>query len=128
MEDNVDKSLKQFFKPEFLNRIDEIVTFKPLTKEDLRQIIDLLLKDIVSKLTEKGAKFIVTDEAKELILEKGYDKKYGARPLKRAIQKLLEDKLSQLSLTGQITSGCTITADRNGDEISMTAASKLLEN
>lgn len=128
MEDNVDKSLKQFFKPEFLNRIDEIVTFKPLTKEDLRQIIDLLLKDIVSKLTEKGAKFIVTDEAKELILEKGYDKKYGARPLKRAIQKLLEDKLSQLSLTGQITSGCTITADRNGDEISMTATSKLLEN
>ena len=128
MEDNVDKSLKQFFKPEFLNRIDEIVTFKPLTKEDLRQIIDLLLKDIVSKLSEKGAKFIVTDDAKELILEKGYDKKYGARPLKRAIQKLLEDKLSQLSLTGQITSGCTITADRNGDEISMTAASKLLEN
>lgn len=128
MEDNVDKSLKQFFKPEFLNRIDEIVTFKPLTKEDLRQIIDLLLKDIVAKLTEKGAKFVVTDEAKELILEKGYDRKYGARPLKRAIQKLLEDKLSQLSLTGQITSGCTITADRNGDEISMTIASKLLEN
>ncbi|MGN0107212.1 MAG: AAA family ATPase [Hominilimicola sp.] len=128
MEDNVDKSLKQFFKPEFLNRIDEIVTFKPLTKEDLRQIIDLLLKDIVAKLTEKGAKFIVTDEAKELILEKGYDKKYGARPLKRAIQKLLEDKLSQLSLTGQITSGAAITADRNGDEISMTVASKLLEN
>ncbi len=128
MEDNVDKSLKQFFKPEFLNRIDEIVTFKPLTKENLRQIIDLLLKDIVTKLTEKGAGFVVTDAAKELILEKGYDKKYGARPLKRAIQKLLEDKLSQLSLTGQITSGCTITADRNGDEISMTVASKLLEN
>ncbi len=128
MEDNVDKSLKQFFKPEFLNRIDEIVTFKPLSKDDLRQIIDLLLKDIVAKLTEKGALFVVTDEAKELILEKGYDKKYGARPLKRAIQKLLEDKLSRLSLTGQITSGCVIAADRDGDEISMTVTGNLLEN
>ena len=128
MEDNVDKSLKQFFKPEFLNRIDEIVTFKPLSKDDLRQIIDLLLKDIVAKLTEKGAKFVVTNEAKELILEKGYDKKYGARPLKREIQKLLEDKLSRLSLTGQITQGCVITADRDSDEINLTVTGNLLEN
>ena len=128
LEDNVDKSLKQFFKPEFLNRIDDIVTFKPLTKEDLRQIIDLLLKNIVEKITEKGASLRVTDDAKELILEKGYDKKYGARPLKRAIQKLLEDKLSQLSLTGQIVSGCVITADRNGDELSVTSVSNLIEN
>lgn len=128
LDDNVDKSLKQFFKPEFLNRIDEIVTFKPLTKENLRQIIDLLLKDIHAKLAEKDAKLVVTDEAKELILEKGYDKRYGARPLKRAIQKLLEDKLSILSLTGQITSGCVITADRKDNEIILTAVSNLLEN
>ena len=128
LDDNVDKSLKQFFKPEFLNRIDEIVTFKPLTKENLRQIIDLLLKDIHAKLAEKDAKLVVTDEAKELILEKGYDKRYGARPLKRAIQKLLEDKLSILSLTGQITSGCVITADRKDNEITLTAVSNLLEN
>lgn len=128
MADNVDKSLKQFFKPEFLNRIDEIVTFKPLTKEDLRQITDLLLKDITAKLTEKGAEFIVTDSAKDLILEKGYDKKYGARPLKRAIQKLIEDKLSRLSLVGRITPGCTVTADRDGEEISVSSAEKLLNN
>lgn len=128
LDDNVDKSLKQFFKPEFLNRIDEIVTFKPLTKENLRQIIDLLLKDIYAKLAEKDAKLVVTDEAKELILEKGYDKRYGARPLKRAIQKLLEDKLSILSLTGQITSGCVITADRKDNEITLTAVSNLIEN
>lgn len=126
MESNVDKSLKQFFKPEFLNRIDEIVTFKSLTKEDLRQIIDLLLKDITSKLNEKNAKLVITDDAKELILEKGYDKKYGARPLKRSIQNLLEDKLARLSLTGQITSGCTITASRNGNELDLTVVSKLL--
>lgn len=128
LDDNVDKSLKQFFKPEFLNRIDEIVTFKPLTKENLRQIIDLLLKDIHAKLAEKDAKLVVTNEAKELILEKGYDKRYGARPLKRAIQKLLEDKLSILSLTGQITSGCVITADRKDNEITLTAVSNLIEN
>ncbi|MCD8181575.1 MAG: AAA family ATPase [Firmicutes bacterium] len=128
MEDNVDRSLKQFFKPEFLNRIDEIVTFKPLTKEDLRQIIDLLLKDIVAKLTEKGAELVITDAAKELILEKGYDKKYGARPLKRAIQKLLEDNLSQLSLTGRITPGCVITADRDGDKLSVTSAQRLISD
>ena len=122
-EDNVDKSLKQFFKPEFLNRIDEIVTFKPLTDDNLRDIIDLLLKDIVAKLDEKHAKIFVTDAAKNLILEKGTDKKYGARPLKRAIQKLLEDKLAMLSLKGAVTEGCVITADRAGDEISLTVKS-----
>ncbi len=127
IEDNVSKSLKQFFKPEFLNRIDDVVTFKSLTKEDLRKIIDLLLKDIVTKLSEKGADFIITDNAKELILEKGYDKKYGARPLKRSIQKLLEDKLSQLSLTGQITHRCTITADRDNDKLSVTVVQKLID-
>jgi ATP-dependent Clp protease ATP-binding subunit ClpE len=124
MADNVDKSLKQYFKPEFLNRIDEIVTFKPLTKAELRQIIDLLLKDIVEKLHEKGAEFTITDEAKEIILEHGYDKKYGARPLKRAIQKLLEDKLAKLSLTGQIQEGTHITASADGKEITLTAVSK----
>ena len=128
IKNKVMEEVKRAFKPEFLNRIDEIVTFKPLTKENLRQIIDLLLKDIHAKLAEKDAKLVVTDEAKELILEKGYDKRYGARPLKRAIQKLLEDKLSILSLTGQITSGCVITADRKDNEITLTAVSNLLEN
>ena len=97
-------------------------------KDCILKCIDLLLKDIHAKLAEKDAKLVVTDEAKELILEKGYDKRYGARPLKRAIQKLLEDKLSILSLTGQITSGCVITADRKDNEITLTAVSNLLEN
>ncbi len=117
MEDNVQKSLKQFFKPEFLNRIDDIITFKPLDKPELRQIITLLLKDITEKIHEKGAVFTITDAAKEVILNQGYDVKYGARPLKRAIQRLLEDKLSRLSLTGQITAGKTITADAENDDI-----------
>lgn len=123
MADNVDKSLKQFFKPEFLNRIDDIVTFKPLSKDELRQIIDLLLKDITEKLHEKGAQITVTDAAKEIILNSGYDKKYGARPLKRAIQNLLEDKLAKLSLNGQIKKGTQITADAQDNEIVLSAVS-----
>jgi len=119
LSDNVDKSLKAKFRPEFLNRIDEIVTFKPLSKDELRQIIDLLLKDITLKLKEKNAQIIVTPEAKELILEQGYNVRYGARPLKRSIQTLLEDKLSKLALEGKITDGCVIEAERNNDEIEL---------
>jgi ATP-dependent Clp protease ATP-binding subunit ClpA len=124
--DNVNKSLKQIFRPEFLNRIDDIVTFKPLNKTELRQIVGLLLQPICEKLAEKGAEFVITEEAKELILEKGHDPKYGARPLKRAIQTLVEDKLSRLSLTGQINAGTLITADKYGDEIKMTAVTRIL--
>ena len=120
MKDNVDKSLKEFFRPEFLNRIDEVVVFKPLTKPELRQIIDLLLKDISKKISEKNATITVTDAAKDLILESGYDVKFGARPLKRAIRSLLEDKLAKLALTGKITENAQITADADGEEITLT--------
>ncbi|MBR0359522.1 MAG: ATP-dependent Clp protease ATP-binding subunit [Clostridia bacterium] len=120
MKDNMDKSLKEFFRPEFLNRIDEVVVFKPLTKPELRQIIDLLLKDISQKISEKNATITVTDAAKDLILESGYDVKFGARPLKRAIRSLLEDKLAKLALTGKITENAQITADADGDEITLT--------
>lgn len=123
LKDNVEKSLKEFFRPEFLNRIDEVVTFKPLKKEELRKIIDLMLRDITDKLAEKKARITITDAAKDLILEKGYDVQYGARPLKRAIQTLIEDKLAKLSLTGKIRENSVITADRSGDEIVVTAAS-----
>ena len=119
MEDNVQKSLKQFFKPEFLNRIDDIITFRPLEKAELRQIVDLLLKDIKEKLAEKGAVLNVTDDAKEIILEDGYDVKYGARPLKRAIQKKLEDQLAGLSLRGSIKNGTVITADGKDGKIQL---------
>ena len=120
MKDNVDKSLKQFFRPEFLNRIDETVVFKPLTKEELREIIDLMLNDITEKISEKNASITVTDAAKDLILESGYDVKFGARPLKRAIRSLLEDKLAKLALTGKIKENTQITADSKDNEIVLT--------
>ncbi|MGM9935976.1 MAG: ATP-dependent Clp protease ATP-binding subunit [Candidatus Ornithomonoglobus sp.] len=123
MKDNVEKSLKQFFKPEFLNRIDDIVTFKPLEKPELKQIIDLMLKDIKEKLAEKKAQFTITDAAKDIILEKGYDAQYGARPLKRAIQSLVEDKLARLSLTGKIVEDSVVVCDADNGEIAVTVAS-----
>ena len=121
LEDNIDSSLKKFFKPEFLNRIDDIVTFKPLKTEELRQIIDLMLRDIVNRLKEKGVGFTITDAAKDVVLKTGYDPKYGARPLKRAIQSLVEDKLARLSLTGKLKPGTEITVDEYGGEIELTA-------
>ncbi|MGN1115706.1 MAG: AAA family ATPase, partial [Candidatus Ornithomonoglobus sp.] len=123
MKDNVEKSLKQFFKPEFLNRIDDIVTFKPLEKSELKQIIDLMLRDIKEKLAEKKAQFTITDAAKDMILEKGYDVQYGARPLKRAIQSLVEDKLARLSLTGKIKEDSVVVCDAGNGELSVTVAS-----
>jgi len=121
LSENVDKSLKQHFRPEFLNRIDEIVTFKPLDKAELSKICDLLLKDIRTKLAEKNATITITDAAKTVILKEGYDIKYGARPLKRSIQKLLEDKLAKLTLTGKICENCTIVADStNENDIEIT--------
>lgn len=122
MKDNVEKSLKEFFRPEFLNRIDDVVTFKPLDRDELKQIIDLMLKDITSRLSEKKITFTVTDAAKELILENGYDVQYGARPLKRSIQKLLEDKLARMSLTGKIKENSAVICDREGDEITVSVA------
>ena len=122
MKDNVEKSLKEFFRPEFLNRIDDIVTFKPLEREELKAIIDLMLGDIISKLGEKKVTLTVTDAAKELILETGYDVRYGARPLKRAIQRLLEDKLARMSLVGSIKENSAVICDRDGDEISVSVA------
>jgi len=115
LSDNVDKSLKSHFRPEFLNRIDEIVSFKPLTKDELRGIIDLMLKNITEKLTQKNITLNVSDSAKEVILNKGYDAKYGARPLKRAIQMLLEDKLAKLSLSGELKENSTVIVNALND-------------
>lgn len=123
MKNNVEKSLKEHFRPEFLNRIDETVTFKPLTKDELRKIVDLLLADITNRMSQKGASITVTDSAKELILENGYDAKFGARPLKRSIQRLVEDKLADFSLRTPIKPGMSIIADRKNDEIELTVIS-----
>ena len=104
-------SLKDVFRPEFLNRVDEIVTFDSLTNEQLLQIVDLMLNDTVKALSDKDIKMNMTEAAKNYILEKGTDIKFGARPLRRAIQRYVEDELSEMILRQQLLDGQTVNID-----------------
>jgi ATP-dependent Clp protease ATP-binding subunit ClpE len=101
-------ALKELFRPEFLNRVDETIVFNPLTKEELLQIVDLLLEKTKEALSSKEIYLELSDEAKNFIAEKGTDLKYGARPLRRAIQKLVEDEIAEMILKEEVTSGQTI--------------------
>ena len=103
--------VKRFFRPEFLNRIDEIIVFKPLEQKDLRQIVDILLKDLTKRLGEKGVAMDWTTAADDVLVQEGTDFTYGARPLKRAIQKLVEDPISEMLLSGDVKDGNTIHVD-----------------
>lgn len=103
--------VKRFFRPEFLNRIDEIIVFKPLEQKDLRQIVDILLKDLTKRLGEKGVAMDWTTAADDVLVQEGTDFAYGARPLKRAIQKLVEDPISEMLLSGDVKDGNTIHVD-----------------
>ena len=120
--ETVDKSkiedrLKDTFRPEFLNRVDEIIVFNPLTKEQLLQIVDLMLEDTKKALLEKDISLEVTQEAKNYILEKGTNLKFGARPLRRAIQRYLEDEISEKILRGEIQNGQKVLAKYNNRNI-----------
>ena len=104
-------SLKETFRPEFLNRVDEIVTFEALTQNQLLQIVDLMLKDTINALSDKDISLEITNNAKNYILEKGTDIKFGARPLRRAIQRYVEDELSEMILRKQLLDGQTVLID-----------------
>jgi len=104
----VENALKKAFAPEFLNRIDDVVMFNSLSREDIHKIIDIELKKLYGRINELGYQIQVTDEAKDFIAEKGYDIAYGARPLKRAIQKYLEDPLAEEILRAKLSEGDTI--------------------
>jgi ATP-dependent Clp protease ATP-binding subunit ClpA len=103
--------LKETFRPEFLNRLDEIIVFTELGKEELKQIIELMLKEVYEEVDSKGIKLNITQAAKDFILENGYDVKYGARPLRRTIQKHIEDELTELFLRGRFKTGNEILVD-----------------
>ena len=115
--DKIQDSLKETFRPEFLNRVDEIVVFDSLTEAQLLQIVDLMLKDTISALNEKNIKISFTDEAKKFILSKGTDLKFGARPLRRAIQKYIEDEISEKILRNEIIDGQNIFIDLKNDTL-----------
>ncbi len=103
--------LKKEFKPEFINRIDEIIVFHKLTKEEIKQIAEIMLKEVRNRLEEKEITIEIDDKAKELIVKKGTDEKYGARPLRRAIQTLIEDKIAEAIIEGNIKNKAVITAE-----------------
>ena len=117
MKEKVLGEMKKFFRPEFLNRIDGVVVFHGLNKEHIRQIVDLMLREVWKELVEKSIKLEVTDAAKNLIGEKGFDPVFGARPLRRTIQDMLEDPLSEALLRGDFQAGDTVLVDCEDDKI-----------
>ena len=113
----IEERLKDVFRPEFLNRVDEIVAFSILTNEQLIDIVDLMLKDTSSALLDKNITMEVSKEAKDYLLEKGTNLKFGARPLRRAIQRYVEDEISERILRGDIVDGDNIKVSRDGDKL-----------
>ena len=113
----IEERLKDVFRPEFLNRVDEIVAFNSLTNEQLIDIVDLMLKDTSSALLDKNITMDVSKDAKDFLLEKGTNLKFGARPLRRAIQRYVEDEISEKILRGDIVDGDNIKVSRDGDKL-----------
>ena len=114
--DKIEKALKSTFRPEFLNRIDEIIMFSPLTTEQMMQIVDLQMKEVRSRLEEHGLKVELTQPAREWLATEGFDANFGARPLKRALQKYVESPLSVSLLSGEFVSGDTVLVDLNEEK------------
>jgi len=117
LEAHVKDALKEAFKPEFLNRVDEIIVFTPLKKEELRKIVDLMIMEVVEEVKEKKITMNVSKQVADFILEKGYDEKYGARPLRRTIQKYIEDEIAEHYLENKFKEGSTISIDLKDDKI-----------
>ena len=116
MKDRIMGELKKVFRPELLNRIDEVIVFHKLTKDEIKIIVDLMMKRLREQMAEHEAAIELTEEAKELLVEKGYDPAMGARPLRRAIQRFIEDPLADFVLGRSIKPGSTIVVDRKDDE------------
>jgi len=122
----IENALKKTFAPEFLNRIDDVVLFNSLDKEDIRKIIDIELDKLVSRIESLGYLFSLSEEAKDFVAEKGYDKQFGARPLQRAIQKYIEDPLAEEIISSNISEGDTIIMDfdKKNEEITIKSSHK----
>mgnify|MGYP002630731572 CR=1 FL=1 len=120
MREKVNEEAKRIFKPEFLNRISDIVFFRPLEKADLVKIIDIELSKFCERLKDRKITLEFSDSSKELLVEKGYDEKYGARPLRRAVESCLEDPLAEAILRGDVKDGEPLLVDRLGDKLSFT--------
>lgn len=109
--------LKQSFRPEFLNRLDEIVFYKPLMKDEITKILDLLIQDLNKRLEDKNVGIELTKDAKDYLIDNGYDEVYGARPLKRFVQKKLETLIARKLLTGEIKPNTVVKVECRDNEL-----------
>jgi ATP-dependent Clp protease ATP-binding subunit ClpB len=115
--DQVMTELRQHFRPEFLNRVDDIVLFKPLTLDEVEQIVGLLTKDLSRRLEERNIKVEIADAARKFIAQSGYDPVYGARPLRRYLQRELETRIGRALIAGDVLDGATLRVDLKNDEL-----------
>ena len=111
----VNEEMKQHFRPEFLNRLDEIIVFRQLAKNEVKQIADIMLREVGTRLAEQRITLEVSERFKDRVVEEGYSPSYGARPLRRAIMRLLEDSLAEAILSGQVKDGDTAIVDVDDD-------------
>jgi ATP-dependent Clp protease ATP-binding subunit ClpB len=117
--DAVDQLLRSSFRPEFLNRLDEIVIFHPLDPEHIEQIVGLFAEELVGRLHDQGVELVLTGAARAWIAREGYDPVYGARPLRRFLQRRLETPLARMLVAGDLKAGSEVTADWDGDKLSL---------
>jgi ATP-dependent Clp protease ATP-binding subunit ClpC len=115
MKERVMSELKKVFRPELLNRIDEVIVFHKLEKAEILQVVDLMMQRVREEMAKHGTVIELTDEAKELLVEQGYDPAMGARPLRRSIQRLIEDPLADFILGRELSTGSTVLIDRRED-------------
>ncbi len=118
LQEQVEKALREAFRPEFLNRIDEIIVFEPLTEKELSPIVDLMLDEVRKRLSDRKVEFEVTEAAKAELVKQGYDRVYGARPLRRTVQRKIENPLAKRILGGDFADGDTVRVDWTGEEFS----------
>jgi len=113
------RELRVHFRPEFLNRVDETVLFKPLTTNEISEIVELLVNDLRKRLDDRRLSLNLTDEAKQYIAREGYDPVYGARPLKRFLQRQVETKIGRAIIGGEIFDGARLSIDYQGEELKL---------
>jgi ATP-dependent Clp protease ATP-binding subunit ClpB len=118
--DAVMVALRSHFRPEFLNRLDEVVIFEPLRREDMEAIVDIQMRRLHGRLADQQISLTLTDDARALLARKGYDPEYGARPLKRAIQTLVENPLAEEILSGRFGEGSAVVGTADGDALDFT--------